>query len=330
MQLLSISGIHKNQGNLCILHNISFTQQHFQKLAVAGESGSGKTTLLKIIAGLIQPTSGKVLFEQMRVLGPEEKLMPGHSGIGYVSQQFELRNNYRVEEELDYTNQLTHEEANEIYAICRISHLLKRRTDQLSGGERQRIVTARTLIASPRLLLLDEPFSNLDGAHKKLMQHMIEDIGQRLKISCILISHDPQDVLSWADEILVLQNGQLIQQSSPLNIYQQPINEYVAALFGKYNLIDAKHVASFGIMTKNIPSEKKLLIRPEQVIISDKPTTNSIVGMIEKTYFFGSYHEVEIYVASLNLKLIATLNHQTMQVNSSVYVSFNSIHQWYI
>ena len=328
MQLLTLSGIHKQQGNRSILEDISFTQQRFQKLALAGETGSGKTTLLKIIAGLIQPTAGKVLFEQVRVLGPDEKLMPGHPGIGYVSQQFELRNNYRVEEELDYTNKLTDEEANAIYEVCRISHLLKRRTDQLSGGERQRIVTARTLIASPRLLLLDEPFSNLDGAHKQVMQQMIEDIGKKLNISCILISHDPQDVLSWADEILVLQNGQLVQQASPTVIYRQPVNEYVAGLFGPYNLVDARQAAAHGLITGAEPATKNLLVRPEQIILSPDPSPNTIQATIHAIRFFGSYYEADVYIDSL--KLLARLFHQPVDINAPVYLSFTNDAAWYI
>ncbi len=328
MQLLTLSGIQKQQGNYSILQDISFTQQRFQKLAIAGETGSGKTTLLKIIAGLIQPTAGKVLLEQERVLGPDEKLMPGHPGIGYVSQQFELRNNYRVEEELDYTNQLTDEEAKEIYEVCRISHLLKRRTDQLSGGERQRIVTARTLIASPRLLLLDEPFSNLDGAHKQVMQQMIEDIGNRLNISCILISHDPQDVLSWADEILVLQNGQLVQQASPTVIYRQPVNEYVAALFGPYNIIHYKLAVALGLLTGVVPATKNILVRPEQIILSPDPSPNSLQGTIRTIRFFGSYYEAEVYIDSL--QLVARLFHEPIDIPARVYISFTPGIHWYI
>jgi iron(III) transport system ATP-binding protein len=156
---------------------ISFTQQKARKLAIAGETGSGKSTLLKMIAGLAQPAEGEIRFRGERVLGPQERLVPGQPGIAYLSQHFELWNNYRVEEILSYANDLSVEAAAALYAICRIDHLLARRTDQLSGGERQRIALARLLVRPPRLLLLDEPFSNLDHIHKSLLKTVIRDIG---------------------------------------------------------------------------------------------------------------------------------------------------------
>ncbi|MGZ8542231.1 MAG: ATP-binding cassette domain-containing protein, partial [Chitinophagaceae bacterium] len=145
MALLTVSGLYKSERDKFVVKNISFIQQPFQKIAIAGETGSGKTTLLKMIAGLIQPDTGKIQFENEKVVGPFDKLIPGHRGIAYLSQHFELRNNYRVEEELEAVNKLTEKQAKDLYAVCRIEQLLKRRTDQLSGGERQRIVLAKLL-----------------------------------------------------------------------------------------------------------------------------------------------------------------------------------------
>src|SRR5258706_9094063 len=177
MAFLNVSGISKKEGQWFSVKDINFVQEQFQKIAIAGETGSGKTTLLKMIAGLMQPDAGEIVFKGEKVLGPYEKLIPGHRRIAYLSQHFELRNNYRVEEELESKNLLTDKEADEIYSVCRIRHLLKRKTDQLSGGERQRIVLARLLTSSPELLLLDEPFSNLDAIHKNIIKSVIYDIG---------------------------------------------------------------------------------------------------------------------------------------------------------
>jgi ABC-type sulfate/molybdate transport systems ATPase subunit len=125
----------------------------------------------------------------------------------------------------------------ELYEICHISHLLKRRTNQLSGGEKQRIALARLLGSMPRLLLLDEPFSNFDAIHKKTMRKILDDISKRLDISIIMVSHDAMDILSWADSIVVLQEGKVIQQGTNRDVYLQPINEYCAALLGDYSLL---------------------------------------------------------------------------------------------
>ena len=208
MTLLEVSGVSRLEEEICTVNKVSFTQRQFQKIAIAGSTGSGKTTLLKLIAGLVQATSGTILFDGAIVKGPEEKLLPGHPGIGYLSQHFELRNHYRVKEVLEMASKLSTEEATFIYEICRISHLLNRWTHQLSGGEKQRIALARLLVAAPRLLLLDEPYSNLDAIHKNILKKVIADVCDSLNITCILISHDAQDIMSWADEIIVLKMKQ--------------------------------------------------------------------------------------------------------------------------
>ncbi len=190
MALLTIKNISKTiNGNIAI-DNISFNQQPLERIAIAGEAGSGKTTLLKMIAGLLQPDAGEMFFENKKILGPDEQLIPGNPKIAYLSQQFELRNNDGVHELLSYANELTNDEANVIYDVCRISHLVKRRTNQLSGGERQRIALARLLTTSPKLLLLDEPYSNLDHIHKHIMKAVIDDVSERLQVTCIMVLHE--------------------------------------------------------------------------------------------------------------------------------------------
>jgi ABC-type sugar transport system ATPase subunit len=218
------------------LKQISFTQRKGQRLAIAGGTGSGKSTLLKVIAGLASPHEGSVWFEGQKVAGPRERLIPGQPGIAYLSQYFELWNSYKVEEVLNYSNDLDPTTAAAFYRLCHIDHLLQRRTDQLSGGERQRIALARLLVHPPGLLLLDEPFSNLDMIHTRILKQVIRDVGARFDITRILVSHDPRDTLSWAEEIIILKDGRLHQQGSPRDVYHQPVDEYSAALLGDYRL----------------------------------------------------------------------------------------------
>ncbi len=287
MTLLKVSDIRRQQeGRDFALRGISFEQRQFQKIAVMGESGSGKSTLLKIISGLTMPNSGMVLFEGQRV---RERLVPGHPGIAYLSQHFELRNNYRVEELLMYANALPDEEAAALYRICEIDHLLKRKTDQLSGGEKQRIALARLLVASPRLLLLDEPFSNLDLIHKNTLKSVIRDIGDKLKITCLLVSHDPQDILPWADELIMMKDGCILQQGPPLQIYRQPADAYVAGLLGRYNQISAVQAKALGITS----GDTTLFIRPEQFKIVSGGSY-ALQGIVKELFYFGNAYEAEV------------------------------------
>lgn len=281
MSLLRVSGVSVKNGESFHLKNISFSQDILQNIGIAGETGSGKTSLLKIIGGLMEPESGKVFFRDEQVMGPNHKLIPGHPGIAFLSQYFELRNNYRVEELLEYANNLPGTDAEKLFRLCRIDHLLHRKTDQLSGGEKQRIAIARLLIGSPKLLLLDEPYSNLDMGHKALMKEVIREIDEHLGITSILVSHDPGDLLSWAHKIIVLRNGEIIQLGTPIEIYTNPVDEYVAGLFGKYNIIKQ--------------GKERKILRPEQITITE-PSENSMVVEVFKSSFFGSYYEVEVSV----------------------------------
>jgi ABC-type sugar transport system ATPase subunit len=305
MSLLTVSGISVVQQGFELKH-ISFSQQQYQKLAITGETGSGKSTLMKTIAGLIQPTAGTILFNGEKVTGPDYNLIAGHPEIAYLSQRFELRNHYRMEELLSYANTLSEKDAEEIFALCRIEHLLKRKTEGLSGGEQQRLALARLLLGAPKLLLLDEPFSNLDPIHKSILKSVVENIGTRLGITCMMTSHDPMDTLSWADEILVMRNGSLVQQGSPEDVYFSPMDEYVAGLFGSYNLIDVEMRSGLANLNVDVPEQTPLFIRPEHIVVTKE---NSGKGIVTNVSFHGSYYEVEVAIDQY--KLVA----KTMKIN---------------
>jgi ABC-type sugar transport system ATPase subunit len=291
--MLSVESIGKKKGEAYILQNISFSQKAFQHIAIAGETGSGKSTLLKIIGGLIQPDEGIVILNGERVKGPDDQLVPGHKGVGYLSQHFELRNNYWVYEILEYANRLNEKEAAEIFSVCQINHLLKRRTHELSGGEKQRIATARLLVNDPVLLLLDEPFSNLD------MKQVIQDISEKLKISCILVSHEPLDILSWADHLILLRDGNIIQQGKPEMVYWHPMNEYCAGLMGGYFTINFSLAQALTGVTDDKWADRLLVLRPEQVGIVD--SSKGVVAKITRRIFLGSQYEYQASVGDQQL-----------------------------
>ncbi|HQV85353.1 MAG TPA: ABC transporter ATP-binding protein [Chitinophagaceae bacterium] len=327
MSMLKVSGISKAGKENILVSNISFTQQPLQNIAIVGETGSGKTTLLKMIAGLVQPTSGEIIFDNKKVTGPYDQLIPGHPGIAYLSQYFELRNNYWVHEVLEMANKLSDREANTIFSVCQVNHLLGRRTDELSGGEKQRIALARVLISSPKLLLLDEPFSNLDAMHKSTIKTVIHDIGIKLNISCILVSHEAADTLSWADLILVLKDGQLIQQGAPEQVYKQPVNEYCAGLFGDYNLVDSKTASVLGANSEMIEMNQPLLIRPEFIHITAALSSESN-GKVQKRMFWGSCYTIDVFVGQQMIR-VKSLRDKFSE-GDSVYLSVQNADCWFI
>ena len=315
MALLAVDDLTKIAGKNEVVKNISFQQNVSEKIAIAGATGSGKTTLLKMIAGLIQPTFGNIFLENKRVIGPDEQLLPGNKHIAYLSQHFELRNNYKVYELLEMQKKIADEDAQKIYKVCRIAHLLKRRTDSLSGGERQRIVLASLLTASPKLLLLDEPFSNLDRMHKIIIQSVIHDIGQELNITSIMVSHDAADLLSWADKIIIMKDGSFIQEGTPQEVYHQPINEYAAGLLGQHHLISKKLANALGINS----DKKQIIVRPEQFKIT-LPGNAMLSGVIQRTLFFGNHYLLEVMIED---ELISVrVNEERYVSGEMVYLSF--------
>lgn len=280
--ILEVQEISVRIGERMVLYPISLELRPGQKLAVAGETGSGKSTLLKAIAGLQNLKSGAVYLQGERVEEAWEKLIPGNQKIAYLSQHFELRNNYRVQEILSYAEKVTEQKAAEIYRLCQVDHLLNRKTDQLSGGERQRIAMARLLVGAPVLFLLDEPFSNLDALHKQTMKQVMLDLGKAMQINWVLVSHDPGDWLSWADELLILREGRQLQKGNPASLFYAPEDEYAAGLLGAYSVLSAREWEQ--LSGERLEGPK--IIRPAQLQLSAVHTA-SLKGHIKETEFVG-------------------------------------------
>ena len=302
MFLLEVREVAKNHAGGDYANTISFSLLKGQKLAIAGETGSGKTTLLKLIAGLLEPNTGSVYFNGERVVMPSEQLIPGHPKIAFLSQHFELRNNYRVEELLDMARKIPEARANHIYKICQIEHLLARKTNQISGGEKQRIVLAQLLTTEPSLLLLDEPFSNLDKIHKQIMQEVIADIAMHFDTTCILVSHDAADLLPWANRLLIIKDGIVIRDDNPDSIFYAPSNEYEAELLGTCNCISAAMFPAITTLVAHANIEQQIFIRPSQIVL-EKPATEGLQGKVIGVLFMGNYYMVQVQLDGLVLQV---------------------------
>ncbi len=297
------------------LRKFSFEINSKDRVGIVGETGSGKSTLLKIIGGLLQSDAGEVFFGGERVKGPLEMLIPGHNKIAYLSQHFELPKFITVQEHLHDSYLIADREAKRIYKACRVSHLLSKHTSTLSGGEKQRVALAKILLKKPEVLLLDEPFSNLDFHHKRMIKEVMQKVEDELETTIILVAHDPLDVLSWAKHILVLSGGRVVQQARPEVVYNQPKNEYVAGLFGAFNLVSLDEFSEAGNGT--FPLVKgKAIIRPEKFRLSNR--TKGVRGQVVGVRYFGAYDELSVRTSASELLVRSEVN--TSKVGDEVWL----------
>jgi iron(III) transport system ATP-binding protein len=305
--LLRVSALSKAGKTGPVLDGISLQVAAGKRLAIIGETGSGKTTLLKMMAGLVSPDAGEVCLNGHRVPAAHELLVPGHPLIAYHSQHFELVKSLTVAQILRYASKQTEEEADALHAHCHVQHLLERRTDQLSGGERQRVALALLLARKPQVLLLDEPYSNLDMPRKSVLKQVIENIIAQQKLACVLVSHDPADILPWADEVMVLQQGTVVQQDSATQVYGRPATAYVAGLLGRFMSSDELRPL-FKELT-NWP-----FVRPEHFALHHQ---QGVPAVVNKTEFMGSHYLVEVVAME---KVVWALSLTPWHEGTHVYV----------
>ena len=326
--LLSVNQLSGRMGEYNAVNEISFVLNEGEKLAIAGETGSGKTTLLKMLSGFLQPENGEILFKGKKVKGPQEQLIAGHPKIAYLSQYFELRNNYYVRDFLEMAEVVPKDKAQLIYEICRIAHLLNRRTNALSGGERQRIALARLLITLPDLLLLDEPFSHLDYSHKEIIRQVLRDIEKEFGTSFILVSHDVSDLLSWADRILIIKEGRIVKEDNPHILFYQPPDAYCAEIMGAFSIISgglAKH------LDPSLTGEAHPVycVRPSQIQITHDPSFAE--ATVVEIVFFGNYYMIRVKCKDEIFQMIHLTNEfqvgQTIQIKVREGMGLKSINE---
>ncbi len=235
--MLNVNSLSKSfdKGKNLVLQEVTFTVAQGDVCAIVGESGSGKTTLIRLIAGLERPDHGSIeldgkLVSSIKTLLPAEKRK-----IGFVFQEYALFPHLTLLENVLYgisKDKNKKERAIEMLELVGLTSLENRYPHQLSGGQQQRMALARALAPKPRLLILDEPFSNLDAMLRIQLRNQIFEIIKKTGVTAIFVTHDTQDALSVADEILILQNGKVIQKDQAANLYVKPNSIYVASLFG--------------------------------------------------------------------------------------------------
>ncbi|SDM23329.1 iron(III) transport system ATP-binding protein [Catalinimonas alkaloidigena] len=292
--------------------------------ALTGSSGSGKTTLLRLIAGLEDPDAGEIWLGEERIKAPSQQLVPGHADIRLVAQDYQLDPNLTVYDNLKarmrvYTQAYQQERITELLQFVHLWAKRDRYPRELSGGEQQRLALVRALADEPTLLLLDEPFSNLDRLLHRELRHQLFEMLHQEQITTLVVTHDPADALSLADRISILQAGQVIQTGAPQEIYTQPRTAYVARFFGLANLIEGKALTQhFSI---DAEPTGVYCVRPEQLELTtaDAPRANA---QIRQVRFLGGQQEIEVVVGEELITLLVSAD--TWRSGQDVLVSLKS------
>ncbi len=310
----SVLGVSKLFGKASVLENITFHVAEGEALVLLGASGSGKTTILRIIAGLEQPYTGKIVLH-----GKDVTELPARErGVGVIFQSYALFPKMTVEKNIGYGLRIRHRPrkevkrtVNELLALVQLEEHRKKYPSQLSGGQQQRVAIARTLAYKPEVLLFDEPFGALDAQTRSHLRREIRALLKKVNVPAIFITHDQEEALELGDRIAVINVGHIEQIGTPAEVYNNPASEYVATFLGAANILDGVVRGSqieigSALLPARLDSEKfkdgepvKIVFRPEDVSLSKTQTLPSgraclASGLVEETSFVGAYERVRI------------------------------------
>lgn len=286
----SISSIFEGKEKVIAVDKVTFGIDKGLITAIIGESGSGKSTLLKLIYGLLEPATGEVRYQGWLVPTRKDKLIPGHDAMKLVSQGFDDLNHYakvwdNIASQLPNTNlEYKCSRTEEMLGRLKIAHLAQHRVADLSGGERQRVAIARALINDPEVLLMDEPFNQVDAAFRDALQQDIRQIVDETGLTVILVSHDPAEVLAMADDLIVMKNGKIVDSGAPIELYYKPNNPYTAQLLAKSNILTPPQATLLGITTA-----KNIAIHQEWIGIDVNPNAEFWIKDIRFRGFYKEY-----------------------------------------
>ena len=275
--MLSIQNVTFSYGESKTITNLSLDVKQGEYLAVVGESGSGKSTLLKLIYGEFDVDEGEISWNESRVLGPKDKLVVGHEFMKYVAQEFDLMPYTTVTENIGthLSNFFPEEKEKRIKELLEVVELQKfgnTKVKLLSGGQKQRVALAKAIAKQPEVILLDEPFSHIDNFKKQSLRKNLFQFLKSEQIACIVATHDKDDVLAFADQMLVLQSGKALLKGAPRVLFENPSHALIAAFFGDYCVLDG------------------VIYYAHQIKLSEK---GLIKAQVKHNYFRGTHYMIE-------------------------------------
>jgi sulfate transport system ATP-binding protein len=312
---VELKNINKKFGDFKASDNVSFEIEQGKLIGLLGPSGSGKTTILRMIAGLETPDDGDIIINGVKV----NQIEPGKRGIGFVFQNYALFRHMTVYDNIAFglvvqkaKKEDIKKKVTELIELIGLKGLEKRYPGQLSGGQRQRVAFARALAPNPKLLLLDEPFAAIDAKVRKELRIWLRETISKLGITSIFVTHDQEEAVEVADEIIITNKGQIEQKGSPVEIYKNPKTPFVAQFIGN-------------------SEESKAIVRPEFVEIAknDKEILTPLAaekGIVKDIAFRGSNIEVDVQIGEQLLTGYRNLEQEPLTIGDEVLVLVHRVY----
>lgn len=322
---VELKNINKNFGSFKASDNVSFGIEKGKLIGLLGPSGSGKTTILRMIAGLETPDSGDILIDGKRI----NDVQASKRGIGFVFQSYALFQYMTVFDNIAFglkvqkkSKREINEKVMELVKLIGLEGLENRYPSQLSGGQRQRVAFARALAPNPQLLLLDEPFAAIDAKVRHELRSWLKDMINKVGVTSIFVTHDQDEAIEVADEIIITNHGTIEQKGSPLEIYKNPKTSFVAQFIGQSTVLEGCGNLK-GFDMKDIG--EKVVIRPEFIKLSKKNEYKQYVSVTEEgkvtdISFRGSYLEIKVSVGNLILSAVRSLEEPPVEIGEDVDV----------
>ncbi|MGM0380026.1 MAG: ABC transporter ATP-binding protein [Bacillota bacterium] len=325
---IKLRNITKSYTDTLALDNINLDIKKEKITAILGPSGCGKTTLLRIVSGLLKQDSGDIFFNDENV----NNISAQNRDTSLVFQNYALFPHMNVEKNISYglknkikDKKIIKGKIKDILKMVELTGLEKRKIDELSGGQQQRVALARAIVTNPKILLFDEPLSNLDEKLRESMRNQIKNIQRLTKITTIYVTHDQREALALADEIVVMKKGKIKQISNPTDLYRLPKDEFVANFLGQKNIFTLDIFKELGFKEKLKGIEKKdntkILLRPEEIIISKKGIQGNIKDIENRGNIIRykvDIKDIEIVVDQLNKS-----HNKKYKLGDNVKLSFN-------
>jgi len=320
---VELKNINKHFGSFKASDNVSFGIEKGKLIGLLGPSGSGKTTILRMIAGLENPDSGEIIIDGKVI----NNVPASKRGIGFVFQSYALFRYMTVFENIAFGLRVLKKSENEIKE--RVAELVKligleglesRYPSQLSGGQRQRVAFARALAPNPQLLLLDEPFAAIDAKVRQELRHWLKEMIAKLDVTSIFVTHDQDEAIEVADEIIITNKGRIDQIGKPLDVYSKPQTAFVASFFGQPSIFkDYNKFHSFD----TVPKVEQAIVRPEFVKVSKKNEVQKFKnsaeeGVVTDVAFRGSGIEITVLVNGETLTARRSFDEAAIAVGEKV------------